>query len=164
MSQIIPPGWAEFNDAQATIRGMMVCKEGTFSGTFAATNVDAVQGLNIRGGAVSSYYIFSTGANNFDVSFTLPPQEYARIADITAPFVHYNYNATSTVAVYKNGILIGSCAPTIVGDFCNMASIRFIDYDVSIYDPATYRLVGSVPSGSNSIEFLGQVLVGCRKR
>ena len=58
-------------DAGAKIRGHMVAGSGTFSGTFASDNVDALSEINIRDGAVSSHFVFGADGSR-DITFNIP--------------------------------------------------------------------------------------------
>lgn len=67
-------------NGDATIRGTIGGSIGTFSGKFSADTINAVESINIRDGAVSTYYIFSTkneeNGNFSDVIFTVPGQSF----------------------------------------------------------------------------------------
>lgn len=182
----ISAGWAEFNDANAVFRGRMVAATGTFSGTFASDNVEAVQELNIRDGAVSGYYGFDFASLTKTVEFTLPAQPFVQVADIIAPMrmLVNGIGATGTVTLYINGALHRSEGVRIDtesifvqnkndGYYRNgyipvMQVVRFMDFNVSASQPTTYKIV--LTDGSNgergniALNFLGNVVVGCRKR
>lgn len=111
----IPPGWAEFNDATAVFRGRMVGASGTFSGTFSADVIDAVDAINIRDGAVSAYYGFSFAAGSREATFTIPAQPHAGVVDIIAPVsVHScgragkNNSNFAKASIYRDGVLVAS--------------------------------------------------------
>ena len=117
-------GYIEINDTNSSIRGTMAGVDGTFSGTFSSNNIDAVSSVNVRDGAVSSYYHFHFAKNSSDVSFTVLKQPFTSIVDIVIPVsieesgegspnaewhfqdtpVHDGYKPT-IVTVYKNGAL-----------------------------------------------------------
>ena len=80
----LPDGWAEFNDAYAVIRGHMVAGSGTFSGTFASDNVNAVQEINLKDGCVSSWYHF-TVSDKTDFTFVVPGSPWAMFHEIIIP-------------------------------------------------------------------------------
>lgn len=178
----IPEGWAEFNDANAVFRGRMVAAKGTFSGTFAADNVEAVREINIRDGAVSAYYGFNFAEGSTSIQFAIPGQKFARVADIIVPMrvEAKGTGAVGYVHLYKNGSLYRSEAVMLDTEFARrdkggniygympvMQVVRFIDFEVSADTTTSYQLVlqsGSVYSGSITLVFLGAVTVGCRKR
>lgn len=64
-------GYIEINDTDSIIRGTMAGVDGTFSGTFSSNNIDAVSSINVRDGAVSSYYHFHFDKGINDFSFTV---------------------------------------------------------------------------------------------
>lgn len=183
----IPEGWAEFNDANAVFRGRMVAATGTFSGTFASDNVEAVTEANIRNGAVSAYYGFDFAPGSTSIEFALPPQKFARVADIIAPIQvsSTGVRAVGYVHLYKNGVLYKSegisqsTSSTYreKGGFRDermviMQVVRFIDFEVSEDQATTYSIVLQRGSyyrmnfyrGTIDLNFLGNVVVGCRKR
>ena len=69
-------------DAGAKIRGHMVAGTGSFSGTFASDNVDALSEINIRGGAVSSHLIFTPPVGSRDFTFTVPSFDSEYLVEI----------------------------------------------------------------------------------
>lgn len=166
----IPAGWAEFNDANAIIRGRMVAMDGEFSGVFASDNIDAVKGINIRGGAVSTYMSFDFGENSTDVSFTVPALGAPYLLDITLPVRVFQGNrdsGTPTISYYKNGTLIASetfsgFLPHSTDVFIYLTCARIIDdYNGQA---TSYRI--KVVSGTRvGLTFpSGVVSVACRKR
>ncbi len=187
----LQPGWAEFNDADAIIRGRMVAASGTFSGTFSADNVEAVQEINIRNGAASSYYGFSFPGGSTDISFSIDPQPHTNIADVIVPCSIRIRGKTDLahsgiMSLYKDGVLIGQervffdariinsggKAPSTVTVYtvCFTQVIRFIDMGVSSSQPTTYRVVlNSLAADGNGhgyviLSVIGSVVVGVRKR
>lgn len=101
-------GYIEINDTNSKIRGMMAGAGGTFSGTFSSMNVDAVENVNIRDGAVNAFYGFSFPRGSGNISFTVPHQPFARIAEIILPIEVYeegNNGGSAVITIYKNGIL-----------------------------------------------------------
>lgn len=162
----IDPGWAEFNDATAKIRGKIVAASGTFSGVFAADNIEAVSELNIKNGAVSSYYYFETGNGWSEAEFTLPKQENVSVVDIVAPmrfYVSAQRGITVVLQLYKNGILIAYETFSIPVIVDTIMAMRFFDFDVSSETYAKYKLVGMFSPGGDAT-FIGRVVAGCRKR
>lgn len=186
------PGWAEFNDADAIIRGRMVGASGTFSGTFSADNVEAVQELNIRNGAASAYYGFTFAGGSQDISFSLPAQPYSNIADLIVPCSIVFNGASSSVngygvlRLYKNGALIGEervyypayrpqnskQGVSYINEYFAMTQVlRYIDLGVSSSAATTYRVVlsngyGNInnQAGTVSVSIIGTIVVGVRKR
>lgn len=180
----LQPGWAEFNDADAIIRGRMVAASGTFSGTFSADNVEAVQEINIRNGAASAYYGFSFPGGSTDISFSIDPQPHTNIADLVVPcsiiFYGRSYKDRDCgfISLYKDGALIGNerifyggieSEDGVWDKFSLTQVIRYIDMGVSSSQPSTYRVV-LTPGGVRqyatavSISIVGVVVVGVRKR
>lgn len=157
----IGPGWAEFNDANAIIRGRLVAASGTFSGTFSADNIDAVGDVNIKGNAVSTYYGFTFAENSKSVEFVVPAQQYAKIVDIKIPMIVDAWGEGTGVAgsatLYKNGVAIRTdpiYVPTDATYLVNhqrdwydcgyipaMQVLRIIDFDVSATSNTTYKIV-----------------------
>ena len=160
----IPAGWAEFNDATSVIRGRLVAATGTFSGTFSADVVDAVDTINIRDGAISAYYGFSFASGSQTASFSIPAQEYASIVDVVVPISIECWGEpwrgktmNAYAEFYKNDALMARetiSIPTNVfeqspgAEFDRFTSdymaspqvIRYIDLDVSTSAPVTYRV------------------------
>lgn len=157
----IPAGWAEFNDATAVIRGRMVAASGTFSGTFAADVIDAVDTINIRNGAVSAYYGFGFAAGSQDATFTIPAQPHASVVDIIAPIMvesfgksAYRTNMEGRAEVYRDGVLVArdivyiptdtemathEGGNTYIMDYMPaMQVVRYIDLDVKPYASTQY--------------------------
>lgn len=167
----IDPGWAEFNDATAKVRGRIVAASGTFSGVFSADNVDAITELNIRNGAVSSYYTFDEARDDI-LEFTVPALKDVSLIDIVAPMAVGFYGGTYgvlTVSLYRNGDLIASDQIGFYDEYqamTNLIAVRYIDLEVNAENYTVYRLVGSW--GGDNREpyglFLGRAVVGCRKR
>lgn len=186
----LPEGWAEFNDASAIIRGRIVAAKGTFSGTFASDNVEAVREVNIRNGAVSAYYGFDFAAGAMDAEFAIPAQKDSNLVDIVCPIsVRYygNSNGVTTQAtanIYKNGTLyrlekigltgIGTTVRTKDGSSFRPGTlyvlqvIRFIDNNPDSSANTTYRIQlingASTTSGQCTISMLGSIVAGVRKR
>lgn len=162
---IIQPGTAEFNDATANIRGKIVAASGTFSGIFSADNVEAISELNIKNGAVSTYYYFDTGYGS-EARFTLPKQQNVSVIDIVAP-MQFNITAETGAQVilrlYKNDILINKMIFGIGASIDTIMAMRFMDFDVNSETYTKYLLRGRYYSRGDAL-FLGHVVVGCRKR
>ena len=114
-------GYIEINDTNSNIRGMMAGARGTFSGTFSSVNVDAVQNVNIRDGAVNAFYGFNFPKGSTSISFTVPHQPFARVLEIMLPIEVYEYGRSNgsgaVITVYKNGVLFkqATIAPVIGG-------------------------------------------------
>lgn len=144
--------------------------DGEFSGVFASDNIDAVNGINIRGGAVSSYMSFSFGIDSKDVSFTVPALGAPYLLDITLPlrvFQGYGGVGTPSISYYKNGALVATevvpaFLPGSTDRFVYLTCIRIIDnyngqattYRIKVVDGSRVGL--TYPSGV--------VSVACRKR
>lgn len=162
----IDPGWAEFNDATANIRGKIVAASGTFSGVFSADNVEAISELNIKNGAVSAYYYFDTGAGYSEAEFTLPKQQNVSVVDIVAP-MRFNVSAESgsqvVISLWKNGVMVNEQIFSIAASIDTIMAMRYLDFDVSSETYAKYLLKGRYYSRGDAL-FLGHVVVGCRKR
>lgn len=181
----IPSGWAEFNDATAKLRGVMVAGKGTFSGEFTADSLDAFESINIRDGAVSTSYGFqfgrTTGQPLLDVTFTIPAQTFAPLIEIIVP-ANYSIQqsgGTPNYALYRNGALIGqSTSPVPVGvayysgyqsgssihvGGVNMETpMRFVDFEADRGVANTYRVL--VNNGDYIGQIWGTVFVKCRKK
>jgi hypothetical protein len=185
----IPNGWAEFNDANAVIRGQMVAATGTFSGEFTADNVDAVQALNVRNGAVSAYYGFGGFGGAKDFSFSIPGQPFAQVADVIIPLSVLSSGAGSyaMVTLYRNGGPVASgqifldtvydrqsygegVEEVFIGYLHMLTACRFIDFDVPPSGTITYRIViqdsdpNDNPDCVVSATCVGTATVGIRKR
>lgn len=173
-------GWAEFNDATAKLRGVMVAGKGTFSGSFTADSVDAIDSINIRDGAVSASYAFQNarvkGKAMLDMSFTIPAQPLAPLVEMIVPAhrtIDLGMGDGPTYSVYRNGVLIETInGPVFYGalplygdhsiaymDFV----LRFVDYQAPAGQSITYHIVvypGSEPRG----QIWGTAFVNCRKK
>ena len=184
----IPNGWAEFNDANAVIRGQMVAATGTFSGEFTADNVDAVQALNVRNGAVSAYYGFGGFGGAKDFSFSVPGQPFAQVADVIIPLsvLASGVGSYATVTLYRNGGPVASglifldtqyqvvqygegAEETFMGSLHMLTACRFIDFDVPPSGTITYRIVIQDSDDGNwpcevTATCVGTATVGIRKR
>ena len=107
----LPSGYAEFNDGDAVIRGRIAGVDGTFSGSFDAANIDAIESINVRDGAVSAYYNFEFPNKSMKAVFQIPGQKYTQIADIIIPIrmsALGNIEAwqAAKIDLYKNGVLL----------------------------------------------------------
>lgn len=153
-------GYIEINDTDSIIRGTMAGVNGTFSGTFDSNNIDAISSINVRDGAVSSYYHFHFAKNSSDVSFTVLKQPFTSIVDIVIPVmieevgegnpngpwgghgtpVRYGYKPT-TVTVYKNGVLFSrkEMNPNS-GSF----TLNVLDYDATLRKQKFYLFVNYI--------------------
>ena len=107
----LPSGYAEFNDGDAVIRGRIAGSDGTFSGSFDAANIDAIESINVRDGAVSAYYNFMFPNKSMKAVFQIPAQKYTQIADIIIPIrmsalgIIEPWQAAK-IDLYKNGVLL----------------------------------------------------------
>ena len=107
----LPSGYAEFNDGDAVIRGRIAGVDGTFSGSFDAANIDAIESINVRDGAVSAYYNFEFPNKSMKAVFQIPAQKYTQIADIIMPIrmsalgIIEPWQAAK-IDLYKNGVLL----------------------------------------------------------
>ena len=162
-------GYIEINDTNSKIRGMMAGAGGTFSGTFSSLNVDAVENINIKDGAVNAFYGFSFPRGSNSISFTVPHQPFARVVEITVPIEVYEYGKSqgsgAVIKVYKNGVLFKqeTIAPVIgaeivtVNDYTGnyqyvdhyfawyLQTARIMDFEVT--GAATYTITFSNWSG-----------------
>lgn len=158
-------GWAEFNDADAKIRGVLVATDGTFSGKLSANSVEAVSALNIRDGAVSAYYGFS--AYGTSMSFVVPAQSLVDVIEVSIP-VSLSANGTAfsyavRVIITKNGVVWRDQTFSQYSDYSVysvLMGIKFFDFD-GIDQNVTY---GVSLSGSYGAGFTGTAIVACRKR
>ena len=78
----------------AKVRGTIGGGVGTFSGVFSADTVDAVDTINIRDGAVSTYYNFTAATDSagfLDTTFTLPAQPFTALYRISLGINCANY-------------------------------------------------------------------------
>lgn len=181
-------GYIEINDTNSTIRGMMAGAGGTFSGTFSSVNVDAVQNVNIRDGAVNAFYGFNFPRGSTSITFTVPHQPFARVVEIMLPIEVYELGESNgrgaTITVYKNGVQFKKLTiPPVMGFDSQvnytwyLQTARIMDFDVS--GQVTYRVTFSSWKGTHyesgkgwtrtvygetKITFQGQVTVGFRKR
>lgn len=134
-------GYIEINDTKSKIRGMMAGVDGTFSGTFAALNANAVESINIRDGAVNAFYGFNFPRGSTEVSFTVPHQPYARVAEIILPIEVYeegNNGGSAEVAIYKNGVLLDQQRITAAAGYGYAGSIIGIESGYRLAD--TYKV------------------------
>lgn len=160
------------------IRGRMVAMTGTFSGTFTADQVDVIENINIRNGAVSSYIQYSRKKEPGETAiqhleWTIPAQPFGSVIDITIPTTvrllagSYVTFVPPVVSVYRNGILVARHKVNYLsGDLSLFASIRYLDFDVPRDTAVTYRVeVQNTASGRPlRIWFKGKALTGIRKR
>lgn len=168
-------GYIEINDTNSEIRGMMAGAGGTFSGTFSSVNVDAVQNVNIRDGAVNAFYGFIFPRGSTYISFTVPHQPFTRVMEIMLPIAVYEYGKSNgggaVINVYKNGVLhkqaiiaptvgategtfwgeMGQAIPTVTEYFYAwyLQTARIMDFDVT--GAATYTITFSNWSGSYQV-------------
>ena len=160
------------------IRGRMVAMTGTFSGTFTADEVDVIENINIRNGAVSSYIQYSRkkepGETEIEVlEWTIPAQPYGSVIDITIPTTvrllagSYTIFVPPTLTIYRNGVMVvQEKINYLSGDISLFASIRYLDFDVPRDTSVTYRVeITNTASGRPlRIWMKGKALTGIRKR
>lgn len=160
------------------IRGRMVAMTGSFSGTFTADQVDVIESINIRNGAVSSYIQYSRkkepGETQIEyLEWTIPAQPFGTVVDITIPTTvrllagSYTIFVPPVVTVYRNGQQIARHKVNhLSGDISLFASIRYIDFDAPLDMPVTYRVeITNTASGRPlRIWMKGKALTGIRKR
>lgn len=195
----LPSGYAEFNDGDAVIRGRIAGSDGTFSGSFDAANIDAIESINVRDGAVSAYYNFEFPNKSMKAVFQIPAQKYTQIADIIIPirmsaFGTVKANEAGKIDLYKNGVLLSHAEVYFDGWTTKSAAskngsggstrhrleylqvVRFVDFEVT--EKSTYEFIladslvlktsrvgsGTVPSPLITLNMLGPVTVGFRKR
>lgn len=155
----LPSGYAEFNDGDAVIRGHIAGSDGTFSGSFDAANIDAIESINVRDGAVSAYYNFMFPDGSMKAVFKIPVQKYTQIADIIIPIrmsaLGYTYPIhAAKIDLYKNGVLLshaeiyfdgwtskggGKAETVILHRLEYLQVVRFVDFDVT--DVASYEII-----------------------
>jgi len=186
----VPDSYAEFNDATAIIRGIMAGTNGTFSGTFSTLNLNVVEAINIRDGAVSAYYGFGFQKGAPSCSFFIPKQEYTQVADISIPIETIEVGSAistsggSIISLYKNGVLLqsetllpsaGTYTRTIHDEertyynyMAYIQGLRFVDFDVTENSTYEVQVYNYPPVGSNSskleVILQGRVTVAFRKR
>ncbi len=119
MSNDVAPGSiAVYGDAK--IRGSIGAAKGTFSGSFSADAVNAVDYINVRDGAVSTYYSFRAGVNAngyLNTQFALPPQRFEALYRISL--------ALQCSIVFDRDCFGGDCSETTY-----YAGIRFYRHGV----------------------------------
>lgn len=175
-------GWAEFNDADAVIRGAIIGATGEFSGEFTADVVNAVRSANIRDGAVSTnlgFQIeggFQKGLR--EATFTVPGQSFGQAINIVLPLFCEKTRGGGTscnIYAYRDEVLISHTLwnPS-VDNYPNpyhrnawYASLRLLDLNVGASGtPIAYRFL--IVDGPGSIELrahiIGSAYVSCRKR
>ena len=156
----LPSGYAEFNDGDAVIRGRIAGSDGTFSGSFDAANIDAIESINVRDGAVSAYYNFMFPDGSMKAVFKIPVQKYTQIADIIIPIRmsalgYTNPIHAAKIDLYKNGVLLSHAEVYFDGwtskgggkaqnnDILHrleyLQVVRFVDFDVT--DVASYEII-----------------------
>lgn len=162
-------GYIEINDTNSTLRGMMAGAGGTFSGTFSSINVDVVENINIRDGAVNAFYGFNFTKGSTNITFTVPHQPFARVLEIMLPIEVYEQGQSdgsgAVITVYKNGVLFKKATiPPVIGsiiywgdgyEYGNssdyyyawyLQTARIMDFDVT--EATTYRVTFSSWSGT----------------
>lgn len=156
----LPSGYAEFNDGNAVIRGRIAGANGTFSGSFDAANINAIESINVRNGAVSAYYNFMFPDGSMKAVFKIPVQNYTQIADIIIPIRMSALGYTSPIHaakidLYKNGVLLSHAEiyfdgwtsegggreerNEILHRLEYLQVVRFVDFDVT--NVASYEII-----------------------
>lgn len=171
----IPPGSIEINDANAVVRGWMAAATGTFSGTFSATNVNAVDTINIRDGAVSAYYAF-TAVGQSDVTITVPAQGSDYVPTLIVPmklwadpqwpaFPEYVHGTPCNVRIrlYRDGVLKVDMNPIgrfgyitwpyrngsfVLTQLFAYRTLKWVDPEADTTQQHTYRILVTVTTGS----------------
>ena len=142
------------------IRGTIGGSDGTFSGTFAAGNINAVSHINIRDGAVSSYYLFDMPNLPDGESFTIPaPLEQALLL-ITAPLSIYTA-LQSTLVLQRNGQTETVIVTTDLPWSDDQCPYTFFYSDIQ---EAGEEVTYTFTTDSLRIMFLGPAMVEYRKR
>lgn len=118
--RVIPRGFLEVSEANVVMRGHMLAGRGDFSGSFAAGNVNAVNGINIKGGAVGAV-VFAEAGFIYKKSGLGKVQVFNEwrfnLLPFTAPVVLFRfciksikraslYGGMPSVRLYKNNVLI----------------------------------------------------------
>lgn len=172
-------GWAEFNDANAVIRGAIIGATGTFSGEVTADSVNAVREMNIRDGAVSTNLglaypsVGLEGRRN--VEFSIPGQPFAQAVNIILPMAckmaGNNEFGWVILSAYRNGVLIWQeqwnsfdlDGFTRSYTFQWYANMRFLDLQVDPAASVAYRFTIDWPTAMQ-VSFYGTAYVSARKR
>lgn len=158
-------GYIEINDTDSVIRGVMAGTTGTFSGTFSSLSVNAIEGINIRDGAVSAYYAYTFPYGSGRCTFTVPNQPYTQIADIIIPAAIYaesDFTVTATIRIEKNGVEVASVTMSHYGYMLSyLQSIRYVDFDVT--EESTYEVL-VYDSNYFKVDMTGRITVGFRKK
>lgn len=171
-------GWAEFNDADAKIRGVIIGATGTFSGEVTADSVNAVREMNIRDGAVSTNIGLAydtVGVIRTVVEFAIPGQPFAQAVNIVLPMacqmLGNNASGYVTISCYRNGTLIWSenWSSFYLDGFTRAymfqwyANLRFLDLEVNESSSTNYRFVIGWPTAMQC-GFFGTAYISARKR
>lgn len=173
-------GWAEFNDADAKIRGIIIGATGTFSGEITADSVNAVREMNIRDGAVSTNLGMaypSVGVlGRVNVDFVIPGQPFVQAVNIILPMACQmagnNESGFVILRAYRNGVLIWEeqwssfnlDGFTRTYTFQWYANMRFLDLDVPPSGTSvSYRFEIAWPTAMQA-SFFGTAFVSMRKR
>ena len=143
MTDDVEPGSiVVFGDAK--IRGSLGAATGTFSGSFSADTVNAVDYINVRDGAVSTYYNFTANVNSqgyLDTEFVLPPQRFEALYRISLALQcaegygrHCSdgdcdiWRSWAGIRFYRNGTLLSDIHPL------NDSDDILIPYTLSVFD------------------------------
>ena len=136
---VMANGEIEVNDANAIMRGHFTAATGSFSGKFSATNIDAVNNINIRDGAVSSYYSFSRNGATGKNTFTVPARTNNDLLRVHFPVKIYHRPQVFVKEVQDDGF-------TIIGNDQNhQAGQKLVITNAGI----------NAPDGSNSLQIAG---------
>ncbi|CAM3843981.1 hypothetical protein [Parendozoicomonas haliclonae] len=177
----VPDGWAEFNDTTTIIRGHMAAATGTFSGSFATNNANAVREINLKDGCVSSWYQF-TPTNKRDFTFTIPGSPFAMIQEIVIPITFHwvgddtpiAYQGSDTVRkvgveLYKNGskLFTGVTGSKFAALIKDMSGVDYISNNRTLDEASFCRFVFSAaPNTPTTFRFrtIGYQSRGTKKR
>ena len=171
-------GYAEFNDADAVIRGVMVAANGEFSGKFSTENVNAISSVNIRGGSVTSHIVMDLDTKLTTFTFVVPPIPQADTIEVNIP-VEVSIGGTlnnieGSVKVYREGVLMAT--DTYTPRDLNyltiylLQTLRIVDLNPNPDEPSTYKIVltsnGNAKDYVNwvTVKFVGPIIIGARKR
>lgn len=173
-------------NGDATIRGTIGGSIGTFSGKFSADTINAVESINIRDGAVSTYYIFSTkneevNGNFSDVIFTVPGQSFDAVYSLFLVVDAKNGYDTSErvflvphILLHKDNLLVSEdYIINVSPSYPETKTICFIDV-IPKNKNVTYKFNASIHFQNSTSLFSADhscfihakspVMVECRKR
>lgn len=151
----------------AKIRGTIGGSTGTFSGRFSADTIGAIDNINIRDGAVSTYYIFDkvpTVNYGFEKSFVMPAQRWDSLLFIFCSISIGAYPTSNIgIRVYKNGTEIASGMNFSFYAGAIIPTTLCVQDILAANQSATYKLSTYRPNYGLS-SMLSPVIVEIRKR